>query len=368
MSHSAQSRRDFIRSAALFAAGGMVIKDPSRILDQPDRKLGFALVGLGSLSTNQLAPALLKTKYCRLAGIVTGTPAKAARWKERYNLADHAIYNYDTMSQLANNPEVDVVYVVTPNALHAEHTNKALNAGKHVFCEKPMEVSVARCQSMIDTARRTRKKLAIAYRCQFDPQHLAAVALARDKTFGEVKQIEAAFGFPAGGDPSAWRFNHALSGGGPLMDVGVYALQTARMIAGREPVRVTGIEAPKTDPDRFRTVEEAIRFDLEFSGGLVAKCNSSYKTGMNSFTVTAERGTFGMAPAYNYGGNRSNRSDGNVPAFAPHDMFATEMDDFARCILDDKPSRVAGEEGLQDVKLMMAIYESARTGRPVNVG
>ena len=364
-----QSRREFLRTTALLGAGGAVLGDPFRILRMPpqERKLGFALVGLGSLSTNQISPALMKTKYCRLAGIVTGTPSKAVAWKAKYNIPDNAIYNYDTMSQLASNPDIDVIYVVTPNALHAEHTNKALNAGKHVLCEKPMEISVARCQSMVDTARKAGKQLAIGYRCQFDPQHLAAVALAKERTFGSVKQIDAAFGFPAA-DPNQWRLNHVLSGGGPLMDVGIYALQTSRMIAGREPIRVRAVELPKTNPEKFKTVEEAMTFDVEFSGGLVAHCRTSYAEGMNQFTITAEKGTFGMQPAYNYGGNKFNRSDNNIPAFGPTDVFQAEMDDFAQRIITKTPTKVPGEEGMRDVKYMMAIYEAARTGKPVNVG
>ena len=136
----------------------------------PDRKLGFALCGLGTLATHQLAPALQKTKNCRLAGIITGTPAKAARWKAQYNIPDNCIYNYDTMDRLADNPDIDVVYVVTPNALHAEHTLKAAKAGKHVLSEKPMEVSVEKCWQMIDACKAANRMLAVGYRSRFDPQ------------------------------------------------------------------------------------------------------------------------------------------------------------------------------------------------------
>ena len=362
---SRQTRREFIRTAAIAAAGAPFAHASLRDLSASQEKpLGFALVGLGSLSTNQIAPALQKTKFCRLAGIVTGTPAKAVRWKAQYGIPDRSIYDYDTMSSMAGNPDIDVVYVVTPNALHAESVIKAARAGKHVLCEKPMEVSVARCDAMIAACRTAKRKLAIGYRCQFEPHHLECVRLAREKTLGALKRIEAGFGFPIG-DPSQWRLNHALSGGGPLMDVGIYALQASRMLAREEPVRVSAQAAPKRDPIKFKDVEETLTFELAFPSGLVSRCETSYVYGVNKFTATAARGAFGMEPAFNYTGNRAWRSDGAPLRFDEIDVFAAEMDDFARCILDGRPTKVPGEEGRRDVRIMMAIYESARTGKAV---
>ena len=171
------------------------------IAQAPGRKLGVALCGLGSLSTNQIAPALLKTRNCRLAGIVTGTPAKAEEWKKKYNLPAKSVYDYKTMNRMADNKEIDIVYVVTPNALHLEHALAAAAAGKHVFCEKPMEITVERCQQMIDAVKKAGKMLGVGYRCQFEPNNLECVRLAKEKVLGEVKIIDANFGFAAGGLP-----------------------------------------------------------------------------------------------------------------------------------------------------------------------
>lgn len=364
MPPSNPSRRDFIKSAALAVAGTPLLGASIRDLGS-EKKLGFALVGLGSLSTNQIAPALQKSRYCRLAGIVTGTPAKAARWKEQYGIPDKNIYNYDTMSAMADNPDIDVVYVVTPNALHAEHTIKAAKAGKHVLCEKPMEISVARCESMIAACRAARRKLAIGYRCQFEPHHLECVRLAREKTFGDIRKVEGGFGFRIG-DPRQWRLNRALVGGGPLMDVGIYVVQSARMLTRQEPT-VVSATTTLTDPVKFKEVEESMTFQLQFRNGVTAECSTSYNGNVNRFEAIAERGSFGMQPAYNYGGNRGFRSDGKPLRFDEIDVFASEMDDFARCILDGKPTKVPGEEGLRDVKILMALYESARTNKPVKL-
>src|SRR5262249_32129337 len=232
------TRRKFVAQAAALAAAPFISTTVTRALAAAAKKqLGFALCGLGSLSTNQIAPALQKTANCRLAGIITGTPAKAVKWQAQYNIPDRSIYNYETMHRIADNPDIDVVYVVTPNALHLDHALMAAKAGKHVFCEKPMEVSVERCRQMIDAVQAANRVLAIAYRCRFEPHHLECVRIARDKDFGAVKLIDAHFGFNI--QPGVWRLNHKLAGGGPLMDVGIYNLQATRYLTGEEPVWVS---------------------------------------------------------------------------------------------------------------------------------
>lgn len=363
MKSSLVSRRDFLKMSTLAAAGLPLL---GALADEPRKKIGFALCGLGSLSTYQIAPALQQTRYCRLAGIITGTPAKAERWKAQYNIPDHCIYNYDTMTQLADNPDIDVVYVVTPNALHAESTIKAAKAGKHVLTEKPMEVSVERCQQMIDACREANRFLAVGYRLHFEPNNLECVRLAREKVFGDLKCIEAAFGFSIG-DPTQWRLNHALAGGGPLMDVGIYALQAMRYLTGEEPVEVSAFTTV-TDPVKFHDVEESVTWQLKFPSGVVTSGEATYRfNGLDRFKAYAGRGWFGLEPAYNYHGISGTRSDGQPIQLPDLDQFAAEMDDFAQCILNNQPTRVPGEEGLRDVKIMMAIYEAARTGKTVRL-
>lgn len=357
------SRRDFLKTSTLAVAGLPLI---GVLAEEPKRKIGFALCGLGSLSTHQIAPALLNTKYCKLVGIVTGTPSKAASWKTQYNIPDKNIYTYETMSQMADNPDIDVVYVVTPNALHAEHTLKAAKAGKHVYCEKPMEISVEKCQQMIDACRDAKKLLGVGYRLHFEPNNLECVRLAREKVFGDVKFIDAKFGFLAG-DPKQWRLNRALSGGGPLMDVGIYAIQAIRYISGEEPVSVSASWS-NTNPEKFKDIEESVVWQLKFPSGLLANGHSTYAfNGLNQYTAYAQRGSFGMDPAYSYHGLRAKRSD-NEPIQQPDiDHFVAQMDDFAQCILEKKSTRVPGEEGLRDIKIMMAIYEAARTGKVLSL-
>jgi predicted dehydrogenase len=362
------TRRDFLKTSAIAVSsipfiGGM----SSRVLAaEPERKIGFALAGLGNLSTHQIAPALQKTKFCKLTGIITGHPAKAERWKAQYSIPDKNIYNYDNMEQMADNPDIDVVYVVTPNALHAEHTIKAAKAGKHVLSEKPMEVSVEKCQQMIDDCKKAGRQLAIGYRMHFEPNTLECIRLSREKVFGDLKAIDAGFGFPIG-DPTQWRLKKNLSGGGPLMDVGIYALQATRYLSGEEPIQVSGFTTV-TDPVKFNEVEESIVWDAKFPSGLITRCSATYKfPDMNGFKAYADKGSFELNPGFSYGGIKGKRSDGQEIHLPQIDQFAAEMDDFAQCILENRPTKVPGEEGLRDVKIMMAIYESAKSGKMMNL-
>src|ERR1041385_5826572 len=315
MKNPFQSRREFLKTSTLAAAslpflGALTAHAQTA---PPTKKLGFALAGLGSLSTHQIAPAFQKTNFCKLTGIITGHPAKAAQWKTQYNIPDKNIYDYDNMEKMSDNPDIDVVYVVTPNGLHAEHTIKAAKAGKHVLCEKPMEVSPEKCQQMIDACKAANRMLAVGYRLHFEPNHLECVRLAREKVFGNLNLIEAEYGFRIG-DPKQWRLNRTLSGGGPLMDVGIYALQAARYITGEEPVSVSAVAA-NNDPAKFKDIEESIAWQLKFPGGALASCNTTYNfNGLDRLRACADRGWFELTPAYGYGGIQGRRSDGKWTA------------------------------------------------------
>lgn len=364
----APSRRQFIRrSTAALLTAPFISTSITRALARESRpKLGWALCGLGSLSERQIAPALQKTEHCRLAGIVTSSPEKVQRWRKQYDIPERNVYSYDTMARMAENPDIDVVYIVTPNALHAEQTIASAKAGKHVFCEKPMAVSVDESQRMIDACKKAGRMLGIGYRCQFEPHHLECIRIAREKELGELRVIESNFGFTLG-DPNQWRIKKALSGGGALMDVGIYALQATRYISGEEPVLISAFET-KTNPAKFVDVDETMTWQATFPSGVLANCSTSFNaSGMGRIRAHTQRGWFGLEPAFNYGGIKGERSDGKPLEKPAIDHFAAEMDDFSQCIVQNRPSKVAGEEGLRDVKLMMAIYESARTGKVVKV-
>ncbi len=358
------NRRNFLSTTATIGAATTLGVHTSLGADSKST-VNFALVGLGSLSTHQLAPALQKTKHAKLVGIVTGTPDKEKVWADKYGIEKKNIYNYENYDRLRNNDEIDVIYIVLPNGMHAEYTVRAAEAGKHVLCEKPMANTSDECRQMIAACKKNDRKLAIGYRCQFEPHHQRCIELARSKKFGALKLVEAGFGFKIG-DPNQWRLKSKLAGGGAMMDVGVYALQACRYITGEEPKSITALET-KTDPKKFAQVDETITWDMVMPSGVICSCVTSYAfNGINRFRAYADSGWFGLDPAFSYDGLKGETSEG--PIEAPNiDQFAAEIDAFAKCILEDRTSTVAGEEGLRDLIAVEAIYESIRTGRRVDL-
>ncbi|RYY12864.1 MAG: Gfo/Idh/MocA family oxidoreductase, partial [Cytophagaceae bacterium] len=269
----AASRRDFMRTLSLGVGASLLA--PSAFALPPERKLGVALVGLGKYSTGQLAPALQQTKLCRLVGIVTGSPAKAAQWKQQYQLADKDIYNYQTFDRIIDNPDIDIVYVVTPNALHAEFVVRAAQAGKHVICEKPMATTVADAQHMIAASKKAGKKLGIGYRLHFEPHHQEMMRLGQTQAYGKINHLLTDNGFKFNND-TPWRVSKSLAGGGPLMDMGIYCLQGCLYTKGQVPIAVTAKFAPKADTQLFKEVEAGLNWQMQFADGSTADCRTSY--------------------------------------------------------------------------------------------
>ena len=340
-----------------------------KLPEVPGKKLGWALVGLGSLSINQLMPAFAKAQQSKLVGFVSGRPEKARQLAQVYGVDQKNIYTYDNYDSLANNPEIDVIYVVLPNSMHPEYTIRALKAGKHVLCEKPMANTPQECEQMIAAAKAASRKLMIGYRVRYEPFNQTLIKMAQDTEMGPTRMILADAGFSIG-DPAQWRLRKAMAGGGSLMDIGIYALNAARYLSGEEPVEVNAMMHTTPNDPRFTEVEENINFQLKFPSGILANCTSSYGVNLGRFRVFKPRGSFELDPASSYTGLRMRvfRGGGIEERTLPQrDHFALEMDHFSTSIMNNTEPLTPGEEGLKDLRVMMAIYEAAKTGKTVKL-
>ena len=321
-------------------------------------KLGVALVGLGGYSQGLLAPALELTQHCELRGIVTGSPEKIPKWQQKYGIKDKNVYSYDTMHELANNPDIDVVYVVVPTALHLKYCEIAANAGKHVWCEKPMAMTTAQCQRIIDQCNNNKVKLSIGYRMQHEPNTRRFMQYRSSKPYGKLQHLIAQAGYGGNGLPASnWRMQKAM-GGGAMYDMGVYPLNGVRFMTGQEPIAVTA-KHDKSHPDIFKEVDETTYFTLEFANGLTAECGTSMVKNFSQLTMQCEKGWYQLRPMSSYTGVTGYTSDQQEFAAIKQIQQAIQMDDDALAILGKGELLVPGEEGLKDIHVVQAIFESA---------
>ena len=341
----------------------------------PTKRIGFAIVGLGHLTLAQILPAFGTAKYCKPVALVSGDAAKAAKVADQYGIAAKNIYNYQNFDNIKDNPEIDVVYIVLPNSMHEEFVIRAAKAGKQVLCEKPMADSSAAAQRMIDACKKANRLLMIAYRIQYEPNNNQMKEWTRNKQYGKVRLMEMNNSQNIG-DPTQWRLKKKLSGGGSLPDIGLYCLNTARFLTGEEPEWVMASTHSMEGDTRFAEVEEAVMFQLRFPSGTVVNASCSYGVHQNrSYKCLADNGGwFGMDPAFAYNGLKAEASQAkdktewkSNPTMEAKNQFALEMDHFSMCVMNNEKPFTPGEEGLQDHKLMEAIYQSAKEGKAVKL-
>jgi predicted dehydrogenase len=312
-------------------------------------------------------PAFAGAKYARLAALVSGHPEKAQQVAQVYGLDPKNIYGYDSYETLRDNPDVDIVYIILPNTMHAEYTIRGFKAGKHVLCEKPMAPTVDECNRMIEAGKQAGKKLMIAYRLRYEPHHQKAIEMCRKKELGILRTFEASH-VQVTNAPNI-RLSAKLAGG-PLGDIGIYCINAARYIVGEEPVEVTGM-AHQPDETNFREVPAGYAFTMRFPSGVLAHCDCHFGAAKSArFRVHCAEGWIDMDPAFPYQGleMRVNRKEGTMKMQIEEvNQFTSEMDAFSVAVMNDKAPETPGEEGLADIKVIKAIEEAARSGRTVKV-
>jgi predicted dehydrogenase len=334
-----------------------------------ERKVGYCVIGLGTIADHFMR-GVQGSSSSKITGLVSGHRDKAERIAAQYGVPKSSIYSYEDMDRFRDNKAIDAVYVALPNSMHAEYTIRSAKAGKHVLCEKPMSTTVSEAEAMIAACKASQVKLMIAYRLHYEPLNLKAVKLIRGGALGKVQTINGAFGFNA--NPTAWRLNKALAGGGSLFDVGIYVLNASRYLTGEEPVKFTSVTSTIDQDGRFSTMEENVSWTTKFPSGIVATGSSTYGAQMPGyFKVFASKGWLEMGPAYDYEGLklRASFSSGEKgsPKIEIDDassekdpvQFTREADHFSECVLRDQRPKSPGEEGLRDMKYIYDIYGAA---------
>ena len=361
------------RALAQQAAGQPMPTDAAPQPAPPGEQMRWAIVGLGSFGINQVIPGFADARHSRMTAFVSGNPAKARDLGARHGVSRFYDYsNYDTMK---DNPEIDCVYIVLPVGLHAEYTVRALEAGKHVLCEKPMASTSAECERMIAAAKANGRQLGVAYRVHFEPTNREATRRIAAGELGAMRHVQCDHGFNANPEfpPHKWRLEKALAGGGSMYDIGIYGLNTSlMMLAGDRPIQVSAVYAYPRDDPRFAEVEGGIDWRLTLASGVnlmgsSSYCYSPYVSRQRYFGATA---SIEMQPATTYDDNNLVLDGGGQPrreigAGNPMEQFAAQVDGFSQAARANRAHATPGEMGLRDIRLIEAMYRSADAGGAV---
>ncbi len=366
-----KSRRDFLQKITLSAMAfpfvhSLQASPKSKLImvgTNREEILRVAIMGLGSYGT-RVAEAMKDSKKSKLVGVISGTPSKIKEWQSKYDIPEKNCYNYENFDQIKDNPDIDAVYIITPNALHKDQTIRVANAGKHVICEKPMGLNEQEGREMVEACKKNNVELLVGYRMRLEPNTLEIVRMREEGELGKIMFFQGLSGFRIG-DPNQWRLDKELAGGGAMMDIGIYSVNGARYMVGEDPIWVTAQET-KTDPEKFKEgVDETIQFQFGFPSGAVASCLSTYNMShLDRFFLNGQKGFAELQPATGYGPIKGRTHEG--PLEKPHITHQTlQMDEMSDIILRGKEPKLPldGVEGTKDLIIIDAIYKAVASGQ-----
>ena len=330
------------------------------------RKVRYAVYGAGWIAQEDFMPGVEHTGNSVMTAIVTGDQEKAHALAKKYDI-EH-VTDYAGYDALLKSGHIDAVYMANPNSQHRDPVVKALEAGVHVLCEKPMAPTEADCQAMIAASEKTGAKLMIAYRLHFEEATIEALETVRSGKIGEPRIFSSVFTQQISEENSR---SSAENWAGPLPDMGPYPINAVRQIFQAEPTEVFAFRASKAEP-RFKEIEEMMTVILHFPGERLATFTISYGANpMGQYRVVGTEGDLEVTPGYTYGAGLSHKltvgEKKSEQSFSHHDQFGGETKYFSDCVLDDKHPEPDGEEGLADVRVIVAIETSLKTGQPQTV-
>jgi predicted dehydrogenase len=331
----------------------------------PARQIRYAVVGLGHIAQVAVLPGFARASNSKLAALVSSDEQKLRKLGRKYRVPG---YSYDQLEDCLKDCEIDAVYIATPNHLHCELVVRAANAGVHVLCEKPMATSEQECGQMLQAAEQSQVKLMIAYRLHFEAANLEAVEIVQSGRIGEPRVFDSVFSQQVEGGNIRLQEE---TGGGTLWDMGIYCINAARYLFRSEPIEVIGMTASGKDK-RFAECEEVASAILRFPEGRIATLTASFGAAdTDSYRVVGTKGDLRVEPGYEYVGELKHyltvKGKTRERTFAARDQFAAELVYFSNCILQDRQPEPSGLEGLIDVRIIDAIYRSARSGQPVQL-
>jgi len=334
--------------------------------EKSGRQVGYAVIGLGHIAQSAVLPAFAHANNAKLVAVVSGDPEKRTKLARKYKCDAFDVRDLD---EVLGRSDVDAVYIAEPNDRHAEFAVRCAKQGLHVLCEKPLAVTEEECRRMIDASREAGVKLMTAYRLHFEESNLAAVKLIEQGRIGELRSFSSVFGYQV--RPGNIRTS-AERGGGAIWDLGVYCINAARYLFRADPVEVFAMRMDRRDDERFAEVHEGMSLLLKFPGDRVAQFTVSFGCyEQDQYRIVGTKGHIEIDDAYEYAGPRELRlSIGGrerVRRFKPADQFAPELVAFSRAILEDTEVEPDGEEGLRDVRIIVAALKSARENRPLTL-
>ena len=330
------------------------------------RKVRYAVVGLGHIAQVAILPAFRTASNSELVAVVSGDTEKRDKVAKKYNVKQ--VYSYDSYDRALS--QVDAVYIALPNHMHREYAVRAARARVHVLCEKPMAVTAKDCQAMIDAADENGVKLMIAYRLHFEAGNLEAIRIAESGKLGDLRFFTSEFAQQVA-DDNVRVSEDSSDGGGPLYDMGVYCINAARYLLRDEPTEVFAMAASKDDK-RFRGVEEMVSAVMRFPGERIASFTCSFGANdVSRYSLSGTKGLLTADPAYEYAMEIKQEvtlgEKTRTKKFPKRDQFAAELVYFSNCILKDEAPEPSGLEGLADVRIVEALYESMASAKIVEV-
>ena len=329
------------------------------------RKVRYAVVGLGHIAQVAVLPAFAHAANSEVVALVSDDPAKLKSLARKYKTVE-STFSYDEYETCLDH--VDAVYIALPNHMHAEYTIRAAKVGVHVLCEKPMAVTAAECKKMIAACRDNGVKLMIAYRLHFEEINLAVIDLIRRGKIGEPKFFNSSFSMTVRDGDIRTKKD---MGGGSLYDIGVYCINAARYLFRAEPTEVTAVSV-NSGIKKFAEIDESTGAILNFGDGRVASFVTSFNAAdVAEYRVVGTKGQIHVDPAYEYAEGLEYEMiiDGKTSKkrIGKRDQFAAELLHFSKCVLENRQPEPSGEEGMQDVRIVEALYESSRRGKSVAI-